>query len=393
MPARGAVNPVFVVAVVAIAALAAVQVARTATAEARGTRPALAEMLWPGHPLVMTDNALLAIGKAAAKGQAVPPATRAAVLRIAAKAPLSPTPFLVEGAIAETEGRNQAAERLLIEARRRDPRSGGARYLLAERYFRTGRITAGLIEMQVLVALQSRGTEVFGPIVVAYARQPGAIPHLRGFFRKYPRAEASVLYVLATDAANADLVLALASNDRNPEPDWRAVLVSALASAGEYSRAHALWARLSRVRADQGLFNPAFADLNAPPPFNWAFPQTSEGVAEPDGRGGLEVLYYGRANAVLAAQLLVLPPGRYRLAMSIAGVSGEEGAAHWVVRCAKGDTTLADLPLRAGGNAAAFEVPDGCGAQWLELQGRAGELPRTSELTIRALGLSREVGR
>ena len=244
--------------------------------------------------------------------------------------------------------------------------------------------------MQVLVSLQSRGVEAFGPAVVAYAREPGAVPQLRGFFEKYPRAEASVLSVLAADAANADLVLALASNDRNPDPDWRGPLISGLAAKGQYGKAYSTWAGLSRLRPSRGVFNPAFAVVSAPPPFNWAYPQSGEGVAEPDGKGGLDILYYGRVNAVLASQLLLLPPGRYRLAMNVAEGGRNEGATHWILRCAAGGKVLGDLPLKAGAVGVAFAVPPGCEAQWLELQGVAGDMPQTTELKLQELRLASE---
>ncbi len=387
MAATGAGNAVRVAVVALVAALLSFQVIRAAAVADRQARPALAQTLWPSHPTVMTDRALLAIALAAVRGESVPEATRAEVRRIPAKAPLSPDPFLIEGAIAETEGRGTAAERLLLAARDRDPRSRGARYLLAERFFRTGRITAALIEMQALVSLQSRGAEAFVPALVAFARTPGAVPQLKAFFRRYPLVESAVLSVLALDPANADLVLALA-NAGKPDPDWRPNLILALATDGQYARAHAAWARLSGIRARAGLFNPAFADIAAPPPFNWAFPESSEGVAEPDGKGGADVLYYGRAKAVLARQLLLLSAGRYRLAMSVSDAGAEEGAIRWVVRCAKADEALAQLPLRAGTVSGSFAVPAGCEAQWLELQGLPGDLPRTTELKVRDLRLT-----
>lgn len=388
MVTRGAGNLLRLAALALVAAILAFQIVRTAAVADREARPAFAALLWPSHPAVLTDRALLAIATGTARGEEVSPATRANVRQITRKAPLSPDPYLIEGAIAQTEGRDEIAERLLLAARDRDPRSRGARFLLADRFLRTGRITDGLIEMQALVSLQSRGAETFGPALVAYARTPGAVPELRAFFAKYPRAEASVLSILATDPANADLVLALASNVRDPDPDWRGILVSVLARAGQYQKAYAIWARLSGVRATGGVFNPGFDDLPAPAPFNWHFPPVSEGVAEPDGKGGLGVLYYGRANAVLASQLLLLPPGKYRIGMSVDGAGGE-GAIHWILRCGQEQKAFVDLPLRAGAVAGNFDVPDGCQAQWLELQGIAGETPAVTELTIRGLRLER----
>ena len=392
MAARGATKPVKLAAIALVGALLAFQIVRNAAVADRQARPALAARLWPSHPTVLTDKALLAVATSASHGQKVSPATRADVRAIAATAPLTPDPFVIEGAIAETEGRGDAAERLLLAARDRDPRSRGARYLLADRFLRTGRIAAGLLEMQALVSLQARGGEAFSPALAAYARTPGAVPQLRAFFAKYPDAEAGILSLLASDAANAGLVMSLATDKRNPNPDWRGILVSSLATAGQYSRAYATWSELSGVRPARGLFNAGFASIAAPQPFNWLFPQSTEGVAEPDGKAGLEILYYGRAKAVLASQLLVLPVGRYRIAMNVPRGEGID-AMHWTLRCAQDQKPLADLPLRPGANAAGFSVPHGCEAQWLEMHGQPGETQKTSELTIRGLSLTKEASR
>lgn len=380
-------------ALVALAVIAlAFQIVRSAAVNDRERRPALATALWPSHPDVLTDSSLLAIGKAAARGSTAPAQVRADMRRVAALAPLSADPFLIEGAVAQSEGRGGKAETLLFTARDRDPRSRGTRFLLADRFIRTGRIAAGLIEMHALVSLQSRGAEAFGPALVAYARSPGAIPQLRSFFSEYPQVEENVLAVLANDAANADLVLALATREPSPQPAWHANLVSALVATGQYAKAYRNWARLSRVRADRGLFNPAFAPHGAPPPFNWQFAETTDGVAEPDGKGGLDVLYYGRANAVLASQLLFLALGDYRLSMAVDDTGGE-GSLHWTVRCVNDQKKILEMALRAGALAANFRVEESCNAQWLELAGVSSETPRISEMKVRALSLGKEPGR
>ena len=391
MTAGGRMRLLILSVLALVGALAAFLVIRAAAVADRQSRPELAAALWPAHPAVLTDRALLAIATAAARGQQVSSSTREDVRRLAVRAPLSPDPYLIEGAIAAAAGKDEAVEPLLLVARDRDPRSRGARFLLAERYLRSGRVAAGLVEMQSLVRLQSRGVELFGPALAAYARTPGAVPELRAFFAKYPNAEAGVLAMLALDPANADLVLALASDFRNPEPDWRGTLVGSLVTAGQFARAHAIWERVSDVRPGRSLFNPAFAQHDAPPPFDWQFPQTSEGVAEPDGEGGLTVLYYGRANAVLASQLLLLDPGQYRLAISAEGAAGEK-AVRWRLRCAGDSKPLAELFLRPGTVSGRFTVPAGCNAQWLELEGVASENRATIELTLRQLQLVREAG-
>lgn len=390
MPRRGAPKLVAIAVVAVVAAALAFQVIRTAAVADRERRPALAMALWPSHPRVVVDRMLLAIAASAARNEGAPPKVQATIQEAAIKAPLSPDPFLIAGAVAEAEGRGAAAERLLLAARDRDPRSRGTRFLLAERYVRTGRIAAGLMEMQSLVSLQARGGEAFVPALAAYARTPGAVPELRAFFAKNPRVEAAILTLLASDAANAGLVLSLATG-RPSEPDWRPSLLTSLASAGQYARARALWTQFYRLRQPPDLFNPGFAETAASPPFNWSFPQTAEGVAEPDSQGGLDVLYYGRSNAILATQLLVLKPGRYRLLAVTTASDGEAGIS-WTARCADSPQPLVTLRLRPGTTAGEFSVPPNCQAQWLELQGMAGDLPRVSELTIRGLRLVRRAG-
>lgn len=388
MAAGGLDHPLRLAVLALLASLAAFHVIRTAAVADRQARPALAAGLWPSHPAVLTDRVLLDIAAAAARARPAPPSVRTDIRKIAGKAPLSPDPFLIEGAIAGAEGKSQDAERLWLAARERDPRSRGARFLLAERYLQSGRIAAGLIEMQSLVRLQSRGVEAFGPALVAYAQTPGAVSQLRAFFRQYPRSEAGVLSVLALDPANADLVLALASNRGEPDPDWRVTLLAALTASGDYAKANALWARLSGVSPVRGLFNREFEKDAALAPFNWTFFQTGDGIAEPDGKGGLTILHYGRANAVLASQLLLLSPGQYELAAAVEG-EGVKSGVLWLVRCARDSRPLGSLPLRRGTISGRFTVPNGCEAQWLELQGIASDSPATIELTLRDLRLAK----
>src|SRR5215207_5174284 len=109
MADRGAGRIARVAAVAILAVLLGFQVVRAAAVADRHSHPVLAAALWPSHPAILTDRALLSIASAAAAGKAVPEPTRADVRRVAATAPLSPDPFLIEGAIAETEHRSAAA--------------------------------------------------------------------------------------------------------------------------------------------------------------------------------------------------------------------------------------------------------------------------------------------
>lgn len=366
-----------------------------------GVDPELVGKLWPGHPLVLRGVAMAQVGHAAAQQRLPRPATMDRLQRLAEKAPLAPDPFLVKAAMAVKAGKHEMAERLLVEARRRQPRSVGTRYLLADLYMRKGDILAALREMAVLSRVLAGATAQVVPSFAEYARTPGAVPKLKQILRESPELEPALLSALAADAANADLVLRLASTTgpvAGPPPRWRLDLLATLVAAGRYSEAYQIWARFAGVSAvTAGIFRPDFAPVDAPPPFNWSFPQSGGGVAEPIPGGGLHVLYFGREDLVLATQTTLLSSGRYRLGMRISGDLETSSQLRWSVRCLPAGKPLLDLPLAAGKGSTAtgeFEIPrQGCGAQQIELRGVGEELPKPTEVNIGPLQLTKVQGR
>lgn len=395
---RAGVGPVRVVGVVGLALLIAFQLFRSAAvSQPFAKRPAWAAMLWPDHPRILLDRSMAAIGTAAARGEVAPTGATEAITSVARRAPLEATPFLVTGAIAQTEGREQAAARLFLQARLLDPRAPAARYFLADHYLRTGQVTKGLAEMAVLSRLTPRSREAFIPALAAYARTPGSLDHLAGFLRSSPEFKPLVLETLAQDPANADLVLRLAGPGPFSKSEatlaWQQVLLAKVVEERDYARAHAIWRRLTGDDTRSGtLFNPAFRELAAPPPFNWTFHEGAGGLAEPAPGGRLQVLYYGRTEVGLASQMLLLGPGQYTLRMTASGDPGT-GGLHWSVRCLPADRPILELPVKPGATRGSFVVPSsGCPAQWLELRGRASDSPRPAELTIGEMNLAQGAG-
>lgn len=381
--------------VVPLAALLGLGAVRAMTFVAPADHPlrALAPA-FAGHPQAATDRAMAGIGAAAAKGEPMPQSARQGLAAVAGMAPLVADPFLVDGTVAQMDGNGARAERLFVAARTRNPRSQGARYFLAERYFKTNRIQAGLVEMGVLARLSEQASEPLITALVAYARTPGAVAELRRFFATQPQLRDRTLSLLAGDARNAPLVLALMPDPRSGTTggDWQKRLVQSVVQAGDYVGAERIWARLSGVKDRGLLYNPQFRDLAAPPPFNWAYGSGSSGVAEPSGSGGLDVIYYGREDATLASQMLRLAPGRYRLAMRVDGPSRVNGVA-WTLICYPDNSSLFQLPVGTAGKgvvAGTFAIPaTGCGAQSLELRGRPPETTETAQLSIFDLALDR----
>ena len=120
------------------------QVVRSAVVQQyAASAPEVAATLWPDHPRVALGLAMAEIGAAAGAGKVPAPMTIARSQAAARRAPLAVEPFLIEGAMAQSGQRPDRAERLFVEAARRDPRSAAARFFLAQLYLSSGRPMRG----------------------------------------------------------------------------------------------------------------------------------------------------------------------------------------------------------------------------------------------------------
>jgi len=328
------------------------------------------------------------IGESAALGKTPPQTAMDKLSQLLRSAPLQPQPMLVEAAIVQRSGDFKRAETLLIEARRRDPRSAPARYLLAEGWLAQGRLEEGLGEMAILARLMPGSAEQLAPALSQYARTPGASRQIKRMIRDNPKLKRPLLEALSADPGNVEIVLDLAGGERpsagEPSPPWQRILLAGLVRQQDYERAYALWRRLTGFSGPRPLlFNPGFERSSAPPPFNWDFKSNSAGVAEP-GEGRMRVLFYGRDNTTLTSQLLLLPPGSYRFSAGLSGIPAPE-ALYWQMICLpqRSGPPLLDLPLSTAKRASAFAIPSsGCKAQLLELKGRATDSPQPSDLLV-----------
>ena len=356
--------------------------------------PRIAEQIWASHPSSELWSGLTQIGLNARDRKPVSPATLNRIRDASVKSPLEAGPFLVRGVQAQLDGNQRLATQAFQAAELRDGRSIPARYFLAEQYFRSGDTTRGLREIAVLARMVPNGVDNLAPFIASYAKDPRNRPHLLALFSSDRQIEQAALQILASDAANTDLILGLASHSNSP-PLWGERLLQTLVAAGQYQRARALWSRLAGIAPPRGqlIFDPGFKGSDAPAPFNWTLTSSTAGLAERQSGGRLHVIYYGQEDGVLAIQLLTLAPGRYRLGMRVAGDAAHASSLTWSVTCARVNEPLLAFSLADARRAAqglSFVVPDGCQAQYLKLVGTAPDLPQQIDVTVFGLSLLRE---
>lgn len=379
--------------VVVVALLLAVQVVRnSAVAALAALRPAAASRLWAGHPDVETSLAMVDIGTAARERRPIDPASIAAIREAALKAPLSPQPFLVRGVEAELAGDQQAAVRAYLAAQWRDPRSLPAAYFLANHYLRSGDAYRGLQQTSLLARLSPGGTASAAPFVATYAHDRSNWPEIRALFRSQPAMEDAVLSALAHDPRNAEAIFAISdAAHRRGDSDWLATLLNSMVAAGQYEHARDIWSGLAAPGARRVLvYDAGFTAAEAPAPFNWSLATSTAGLAERQPGSRLHVIFYGNNDGVLASQLVLLPPGAYRLQLRFVGAPLHPEALRWSIRCDKTPDAISSAAIdEVASRGWNFEVPVTCAAQWLELSGRSGDFAEQADATFTGFSLSR----
>lgn len=343
----------------------------------------LASSLWPGHPTVLRTDIMLRLAKGSARRQEPSAGIMQQVRLLSLKEPLAVEPYAVKGAIALRDAKYSRAAQLLIAARQRDPRNRPVRFLLADAYLRQEKINSALQELIVLTHLSPEMTSPVAAMLAQYSRTPGAARRLKGALTKNPQIENAVLLQLATDPANAQLILSLASRGYGNGQllDWQQKLLSSSVEAGQFKTAWDLWTRFSRepVHAVGD-----FSDRKIASPFTWALTQSGEGSANSTPIG-IDVDYFGRRDVSVASKLLTLTSGRYELRFRVLESSSDPSSLHWLVACLPSGSELANFALpksKSGPVSFTFEVPVGCEGQRVELKGFAQVYPTEVALSI-----------
>lgn len=376
---------------IAITLLLAIQVLRNAAVASLSLQhPEAAAKYWADHPTSQISLGMTQIAETARKRTAPPESAFALLQSAALHEPLAPEPFMVRGVQAQLTGDEATARTAFEAAQWRNPRSEQAAYFLADQYLRTGDANNGLQQLALLARLSADGPRLIAPYLATYASQSANWPALRRLFRANPHLAEPALVALASSVPTAPVVLELADPRESMRGKrWFPILITTLTGAGEYARAREIWAKTTGVRGDELLHDAAFADKNSPPPFNWELTSSAVGLAERQPGGRLHMLYYGQQDGILATQLLLLPPGPYRLSMQLLGDKARATALNWSIWCDKAAAPISAVTLDKAAAGWRFVVPAGCKAQWLKLSGSSSDLPQQLDTTIANLKLER----
>ena len=362
--------------------------------------PYIASKVVPDDPRVAFG---IAMAEFMSRGGRVTDRSKERALRASFQAPLGEEPFLLAAVDALTKNDRAKAERLLLAARLRDPRTPLTRLLLLDNYLRSNKITEATGEISALSGVAPEAGGLLIGELARLAQTPETRGPLEKALRKNPAYRDRLLAHLADNNADPDLILRLSRNipapagASGPAP-WQGRLVSSMAERGQIQRAYDLWRTFYAPKAPAkklGIYDGSFQGLPGSGPFSWAFPASPAGMAERTPSRTLQVDYYGRDNAELANQLLMLPPGAHRLSVRVEGdAEGEGSKLSWRIECHPSKAQLGDLVLRKLTYAPRvvsldFKVPSsGCSAQWLRLIGTAGEFPKGQAATISAVQIA-----
>lgn len=318
-------------------------------------------------------------------------------------APLDVEAVRVLALEAEGDGDLDRARALMGLADQRSRRDAMAEMWLFANSLSRRDFAAALPHADAALRLDWRLSDLLFPAMISAAADPAAAAATVRQLQAQPDWRRPFLAALAqhapAPATAAGVFAALAATSAPPTDAESSALIGRMVEAGDIAGAHAAWLRLlpRSVRpAASGVYDGDFAPAPGAAPFNWRFPAADGAIAQESPAGDDLPALYVRSPAQethpLAEQLLLLPPGAWRLAGRVRiepGLSGDLFA--WRIVCASGQTLgearVAAEPAGWRGFATDFQAPAGCPAVWLRLDGLAHEGFEPGEATWRGLAV------
>ena len=319
--------------------------------------------------------------------------------RALVRGPMENRALLVLALDADRRAAPQETGRLMTVLAARSLRDVQPQLWLAERALGARRYGEAFLRLDVALRRDPSLSDILYPAMGAALDDPAATAPLVDRLEGEPKWRRSFLAALAGDEDHGidrarRLIAAMAASRAPASEAEVGDLVAAMAQAGDYRAARAIWLRLlprEQLGAVPLLYDGGFTGAPGAPPFNWRLrqggPVVVELAATSDGAPALHLQYPLGLRRGFAEQLIVLEPGAYRLTGRTSVEAGDAPAQLvWALSCADGDETpLGEVPVsgRDGGWRAfslAFDVPAGCQAQRLRLSA----LPQDGFSTVEA---------
>jgi len=309
-------------------------------------------------------------------------ATRALLAAPDAIAPLS-----LLALTAERRGEDGRAAALMRLAERRSLRQPVVEAWLFDRAVAAGDIAGALGRADVLLRTSAPDLrERVRTTLIGVASDAKAAPLLVRQLAGDPPWRAQFLAAFFADPASLQaapvLIAAMAATDRPLTDSERNAYLTALVARGLFDTAYGAWVDSFAGGDVPYLYNGGFEAPASGSPFDWTLAdariaEVAITASPPPATGNALRVEFAdrRVAASLASELLVLPPGDYRLsAKAKAERLVNDRGLWWRVSCADGDRAVLAETDRIVGTLdwrpleARFTIPESCHAEWLRLE-------------------------
>ncbi|WP_322966087.1 tetratricopeptide repeat protein [Sphingomonas fuzhouensis] len=294
--------------------------------------------------------------------------------------PVSAAALRQIGFAVEADGGPDRARPLLRQATALSRRDFETQLWLIEDAVNRGDVAEALRHYDVALRTSKRAPQIlFGPLTVATSDPALISPLAQTIARQPPWGNTFLLQAASTSNAPGNMVRLISMLLAAGYPVTPLAIQSLegrLIQAGDYKDAWALFAAAFPSARRDTIRNPRFQDMVSEGlAFGWSFDVdgSATGVVI-DDRNGRRLGYNAPVGTggIVARQMLLLPPGTYRLSSTVVSNNhAGDSAPVWRLRCVGQNENLGAMPLPvvtgAPQHVHALVTVAGCPAQWLEL--------------------------
>lgn len=308
--------------------------------------------------------------------------------------------FRVLGTSQAFRGNGDTALAMMRHSDRLSRREVGVQLWLLEDAAQSGDLAGAVRHFHRLLTTKPTSRAALFPVLAAAIEDVQVRGALQPYLAARPPWETAFYdYALARMKDPRPLAkLMAAQRQLPPQPgqSYQQAMLLALTAKGDYAAAQ--WFMRAMPDGDKEFVagqvrDRSFRATGKHQPFDWTLVTDFSAAAEPiaDARSGLAVRVDPNWTGLLARQLLMLRPGRYRLHVEQRTSEAPEAVlAGWKLECADSRRPLASIktpkPPKPVRSQVEFSVPTGCPAQWLsytvDRSAERGEL-HTATTTLR----------